>query len=323
MELRIGVFVSKKKVVIALGGNAINKAGEVGTIAEEFKNTRAALNGVIDVIRNGYQVILTHGNGPQVGNFLIRVESGIEKSIPDRPLGVLVADTAGGIGYMIEQSLQNRLRQEGIDLEVVTILSQVIVDPNDPQLKNPSKPIGPFYTNTAAAELIKNRNWQMMEDSGRGWRRLVPSPYPHKIVEKRVISSLVDNEVIVITCGGGGIPIVVNEDGFYEGLDAVIDKDFASSLLANEIAAETLVIATGVEKVAINFGKENQVNLSHISINDCKKMIMEEQFGKGSMLPKIDAAIRFIEKGGERVIITLPEKISEALEGKTGTIITD
>ena len=315
--------MAKEKVVIALGGNAINRAGELGTIEEQFSNTRAALDGIIGVIKNGYQVVLTHGNGPQVGNFLIRVEAGIEKSIPDRPLGVLVADTGGGIGYMIEQSLQNRLRKEGNDSEVVTILSQIIVDPNDPQLNNPSKPIGPFYTSEAASELIKHRNWQMMEDAGRGWRRVVPSPYPHKIVEKRVIASLVENGVIVITCGGGGIPIIVNEDGYYDGLDAVIDKDFASSLLANEIDAETLVIATGVEKVAINFGKENQKDLSKISINDCKKYIFEEQFGKGSMLPKIDAAIRFIEKGGKRVVITLPEKITEALNGETGTIITN
>ena len=310
-----------KKVVIALGGNAINRAGEIGTIAEQFKNTRKALNGVIDVIKLGYNVILTHGNGPQVGNSLIRVEAGHERRIPLRPLGVLVADTEGGIGYMIEQSLQNELIRQSISKEVVTLLSQVVVDKNDPKMKDPSKPVGPFYSEEDAKRLSEERGWSIKEDSGRGWRRVVPSPLPQKIVEENVIKFLVDNNTIVITCGGGGIPVCQEADRTYEGVDGVIDKDFASALLGNITGAESLVIATGVEKVAINFGKENQEDLSEITVAECYKYIEENQFAAGSMLPKIEASIRFLENGGKEVFITLPETISDALVGKNGTRI--
>ena len=310
-----------RKIVIALGGNAINRAGEQGTITEQFNNTRKALDGIIDVIKSGNDVILTHGNGPQVGNSLVRVEAGFEKKIPLRPLGVLVADTEGGIGYMIEQSLLNRLTQEGIERDVVTLLSQVVVDENDPKMKDPSKPVGQFYSEEEAKELETSRNWVMKSDSGRGWRRVVPSPLPQKIVESRVIKQLVNNHTIVITCGGGGIPVYYTKDGLLEGVDGVIDKDFASALLANEINAETLVIATGVEKVAINFGTENQEDLETITLEECEKHINDNQFAPGSMLPKIEAAISFIKNGGKEVIITLPETISEAIDGKKGTRI--
>jgi carbamate kinase len=310
-----------KKVVIALGGNAINRAGERGTISEQFENTRKALGGVVDVIKSGYQVILTHGNGPQVGNSLIRVEAGYERNVPLRPLGVLVADTEGGIGYMIEQSLQNELIRQFISKEVVTILSQVVVDKDDPKMKSPSKPIGPFYTEEDAKKRAEERNWSIKEDAGRGWRRLVPSPLPQRIIEANIIKLLVSNGVIVITCGGGGIPVSQEKDGTFEGVDGVIDKDFSSALLGNIVEAESLVIATGVEKVAINFGKENQENLSEITVADCYTFIKEDQFAPGSMLPKIQASIRFLENGGKEVFITLPEKISEALAGKNGTRI--
>jgi len=313
--------MSEKRVVIALGGNAINRKGEKGTIQEQFANTRQALTGVIHLIKEGFQVVLTHGNGPQVGNFLIRAEAGLEKDVPWRPLGVLVADTEGGMGYMLEQSLQNRLTKEGMDKEVVTILSQIIVDKDDPQMKDPTKPVGPFYTKEEAARKIETLGWQMKEDAGRGWRRVVPSPLPQRIVERNVIKSLVENNVIVITAGGGGIPVYQEEDGCLEGVDGVIDKDFASALLAEEIEAKTLVIATGVEKVAIHFGTERQEDLSELTVDQCKAYIKENQFAKGSMLPKIQAALRFLENGGKSVIITLPETISLALKGKTGTRI--
>ncbi len=314
--------MSREKVVIALGGNAIIRHGEKGTVTEEFRNTRASLDGIIKVIKSGYDVVLTHGNGPQAGNMLLRTQAGIEQfNMPDRPLGVIVADTQGGMGYMIEQSLQNRLILDGIEKEVVTVLAQVVVDPEDPQMKNPSKPVGPFYKPEQAEALIKEQGWKMVEDAGRGWRRVVPSPIPQTVVEKNMIRKLVDAGAVVITVGGGGIPVYYEKNKTLEGVDAVIDKDYASAVLALEIGAKTLVISTGVEKVAVNYGKPDQKDLSEISITDCKKYMAEGQFPKGSMGPKIQAAINFLENGGEKVIITAPEMIEEALEGKTGTRI--
>jgi carbamate kinase len=310
-----------EKIVIALGGNAINRKGEKGTIAEQFRNTRVALSGVVSLIKDGYMPVITHGNGPQVGNFLLRVEAGLKSDIPDRPLGVLVADTEGGMGYMIEQSLQNKLKEENIEFDVATILSQILVDKNDPQIVHPSKPVGKFYDENSAKILEKEHGWIMREDAGRGYRRVVPSPMPTEIIEKKIIKKLVDSDVIVITAGGGGIPVFYDENGMLEGLDSVVDKDFASAVLGNNIAARTLLIATGVEKVAINFGKENQENLSKMTLTDCQKYIDEGHFAAGSMLPKIKAAMHFLERGGEKVIITLPEKMAEAMNGNTGTLI--
>ena len=242
--------------------------------------------------------------------------------MPDRPLGVVVADTEGGMGYMIEQSLQNRLHLEGIEKEVVTILSQVLVDPDDPQMKNPSKPVGPFYTEEQAKKIIDEKGWTMVEDAGRGWRRVVPSPVPQTVIEKNIIKKLADTGAIVITVGGGGIPVYYDSQGMLEGVDAVIDKDLASAVMATEIGARTLVISTGVEKVALDFGKPGQRELDAMTVKECREYLEEGHFPKGSMGPKIRAAVQFIENGGEKVIITLPETIEEALEGKTGTIIT-
>ncbi|MCB0279915.1 MAG: carbamate kinase [Calditrichaeota bacterium] len=313
--------MSSKRIVLAIGGNAINRANQEGTVYDEFRNVREILGGIIGLIRQGYQLLITHGNGPQAGHSLIRVELGLTRHIPGRPLGVIVADTQGGLGYMIEQSLYNRLRLENINKQCVTILSQVLVDKNDPAFQNPSKPVGPFYTELEAKSLEKERGWQVAEDSGRGWRRVVASPIPQGFVEKDIIKSLVEQDIIVISGGGGGIPVYEESNGTLEGLDCVVDKDFSSAILANEIDAEILIIATGVEKVAINFGKENQQDLDRISIADAKRYIDENQFGKGSMLPKIKAAINFLENGGKKVIITLPETIHLAIEGKTGTTI--
>lgn len=314
-------MIEKQKIVIAIGGNAINREGEIGTIKEEFRNTRKALNGIIKVIKNGHDVILTHGNGPQAGKFLMRVEAGIGQHIPDRPLGVIVADTQGGIGYMIEQSLINRLKRAGIKKKVATLVTQVVVDKDDPQLKNPSKPVGPFYAESEAKNIIKQRSWAMKEDAGRGWRRVVASPIPLDIVEKDAIQLLYDNGYVVIAAGGGGIPVYYNDKGMLDGVDAVVDKDFASAVLANQIKAETLVIVTGVEKVSINFRQLNQEDLDIVTVSECKQHIKDKQFPAGSMLPKIEAAIRFIENGGKKVIITLPETINEGIKGLTGTHI--
>ncbi|MBI9030403.1 carbamate kinase [bacterium] len=310
-----------KKAVLALGGNAIIQAGQKGTITEQFKNTRDSLGGVVELIRQGYQLAISHGNGPQVGNMLIQHNAGIQKGVAPLPLGVLVAATEGTMGYMIEQSLQNKLIKEGITNKVITINSQVVVSEDDPSMQNPSKPVGPFYTEEEAKALQSEFGWHITEDAGRGWRQVVASPKPIDIIPADTIKQLVEDNQIVIACGGGGIPVVREEDGTLDGIDAVIDKDFASALLAEKIGAEFLVILTGVDKVAINFGKPDQKELDTLTMEEAQKYYDEGQFPKGSMGPKILAAISFIKNGGNKVIITSIERIVDAFAGKTGTII--
>ncbi len=310
-----------KKAVLALGGNAIIQAGQKGTIAEQFANTRDSLGGIVELIRQGYQLAITHGNGPQVGNLLIQQLAGMDKNIAPLPLGVLNAATEGTMGYMIEQSLQNKLHTSGINKSVLSILSQVVVDKNDPSMLNPTKPVGPFYTAEQAEYLRNEYKWTIVEDAGRGYRQVVASPIPLDIIPADTIKEQVEEGKIVIACGGGGIPICIEDNGTFEGVDAVIDKDFASALLASKIDADLLVILTGVDKVAINYGKPDQKELDTLSIEDAKKYHAEGQFPKGSMGPKILAAISFIEKGGKKVLITSIEKIVDAFAGKTGTII--
>ncbi len=310
-----------KKAVLALGGNAIIQPGQNGNISEQFANTRESLGGIVELIKQGYQLAITHGNGPQVGNLLVQQMAGMDKNIAPLPLGVLNAATEGTMGYMIEQSLQNCLHKTGIEREVLTIITQVVVDKNDPSIQNPTKPVGPFYTKEQADKLIAEYGWTIIEDAGRGYRQVVPSPIPKEIVPFKTIKNLVEQGNIVISCGGGGVPVYIQEDGTFEGVDAVIDKDFASGLLAKEIDADLLVILTGVDRVAINYGKPDQTDLDELSIEDAKKYLAEGQFPKGSMGPKILAAIRFIEQGGNKVLITSIERIVDAFEGKTGTLI--
>ena len=311
-----------KTAVLALGGNAIIKAGEKGTITQQFANTRESLSGIVELIKRGYHLSITHGNGPQVGNLLRQQEAGEKEGIPQLPLGVLNAATEGTMGYMIEQSLQNKLHKSGIKKRVITIISQVVVDKNDPSMLNPTKFVGStYYTAQQAEELHQKLGWILKEDSGKGFRRVVPSPYPIQIIPAATIKELVDRGEIVIAVGGGGIPIYIEEDGTYEGVDAVIDKDFASSLLALEIKADLFVILTGVEKVAINYGKENQQDLDRMTVAEAKRYFAEKQFPAGSRGPKIQAAIDFLERGGSEVLITSIEKIVDAFEGKTGTRI--
>ena len=308
-----------KTAVVALGGNAIGTTGRED-IHQQFANTRKSLSGILELVKEGYQLAITHGNGPQVGNALLRVERTMD-TIPALPLGVIVADTEGGMGYMIEQSLQNKLHREGIPRKVVTIVTQVIVDRNDPSILNPTKPIGPFYTKEQAERLAKKNEWIIKEDAGRGFRRLVPSPIPMEIVEKDIIKSLVQSGTIVIAAGGGGAPVYVEEDGTYEGVDAVVDKDRASAVLARDIGAETLVILTSVDKVCLNYMNPNERPLSWVSVTEAKRYMAEGHFPQGSMGPKIGAAIQFMEAGGKQVIITSPGLVKEALEGKAGTKI--
>jgi len=311
---------TKKTAVIALGGNAITRPGVPDTIANQFANTRRSLDGIVEVIRDGYNLVVTHGNGPQVGNALLRVELTLDKA-PELPLGVCVADTEGGMGYMIQQSLQNRLRDEGIARPVVTVITQMLVHPDDPDVANPSKFVGQFYTEEQAREFQKTRGWQMKKDADRGWRRVVPSPVPYRTIEAETIKLLMDSGTVVIAAGGGGIPVYIDHRNWYEGLDAVIDKDLASSVLAGEIGAEILAILTSVEAASINFGKPDQQRLGRVTLGQIKEYYEAGHFPRGSMGPKIQAAIRFLEHGGRMVVITSLENAGLAFKGEVGTRI--
>ncbi|MFQ5824412.1 MAG: carbamate kinase [bacterium] len=306
--------------VVALGGNAITREFEEGNITQQFANTRRSLVGILDLIKKGYRIALTHGNGPQVGNALIRVEE-TRHLVPPLPLGCIVADLQGGMGYMIQQSLQNKLQRSGIGREVVTIVTQVIVDRNDPSIINPTKFVGPFIKEEEIEEIVYKRGWVIKEDPGRGFRRVVPSPIPLEIVEKNIIQRLVDEGTTVICSGGGGIPVYVEDDGTYEGVDAVIDKDLAAAILARDIDADELYILTAVEKVALNFRKSHEIQLESMTVREAKQYMEEGHFPKGSMGPKIQAAINFIEAGGKAVVISSVEKMTEAVAGHTGTRI--
>lgn len=313
------IMNDKKIAVVALGGNAISVGGN-STIYEEFANTRSSLKGILPLIEQGYELVITHGNGPQVGNKLAQVEATMDR-IPPLPLGVLVADTEGSIGYMIQQSLQNALHRRKINRSVVTVVTQVIVDKNDPSILNPTKPIGQFYPQEVAEKLAKEQNWHIVEDAGRGWRRVVPSPMPLQIVEKNIIKRLFEEDVIVIAAGGGGIPIYLEDDGTYEGIDAVIDKDYASAVLANDLDADLLVILTGVDRVAIGFNTPNCQYLDRLTVAEAEKHLAAGEFPKGSMGPKIKAAINYLKAGGKEVLISSVERAAEAIAGETGTRI--
>lgn len=314
------IMANHKTAVIALGGNAITKSNQEDTIANQFANTRKSLDEIVELAREGYGLVVSHGNGPQVGNALLRIELSRGKA-PILPLGVCVADTEGGMGYMIEQSLQNRLRAENIDRMVTTIITQVIVDKNDPAINNPTKYIGQFYTEEEARNYESKRGWSMKKDANRGWRRVVSSPIPIATVPGKFIRRLVDQDIIVIAAGGGGIPIYIDDNGNYEGFDAVIDKDRASAVLANEIGAEILAILTSVDKVYINFGKDSQKGLDTITVSEAENYLKEGHFPSGSMGPKMEAAIQFINNGGEMVIISSLEDAQKSFNGEAGTRI--
>jgi carbamate kinase len=308
------------KAVVALGGNAITRKDIPDTIANQFRHTRDSLAAIIPLVRRGYNLAITHGNGPQVGNAILRVELARDKA-PILPLGVCVADTEGGMGYMIAQSLQNRLWRDQIHRAVATIITQVVVDRNDPALADPSKFIGQFYTEEEAKRYAAERGWTVKRDGDRGWRRVVGSPIPTGIVEGPVIRAMVDDGTIVISAGGGGIPVYVDDDGTYEGLDVVIDKDRASAVLARAIGAETLIILTEVDRVALHFGKPKQRFLDRMTLAEASRYFDEGHFPPGSMGPKIEAAIQFLEGGGREVLITSIEKAGPALDGRAGTRI--
>ena len=309
-----------KRVVIALGGNALEDKSLPTTAESQLKVVKKTSEFLAEIICAGYEIAIVHGNGPQVGRILLATEAAKDIT-PAMPFDVCGAMSQGYIGYHIQQGLKLALEKRNRILPVVSVITQVVVDKNDKAFQNPSKPIGPFYSEQEAKKLSEEKGYTVKEDSGRGWRRVVPSPMPMKIVEIGTIKTLWDT-TITITCGGGGIPVVENEDGSLEGIAAVIDKDLAAERLAEDMEADTLMILTEVEQVSINFNKPNQENLSHLTIEEAEKYIEEGHFAPGSMLPKILAAVNFAKsRPGRKAIITSLYNAIEALDEKTGTVI--
>jgi carbamate kinase len=314
---------NRKIAVVAIGGNSLIRDSKHVSVEDQEDALRETARHMADMIAAGWEVAIGHGNGPQVGFILRRSEIAAKyEGMHEVPLDVCGADSQGAIGYELQQALQNELFHRGIKKNVCTIITQVLVDQTDPAYQNPSKPIGGFMDETEARRRATEMDWSVVEDAGRGWRRVVPSPKPKEIVEIDSVKTLVDSGVVVITVGGGGIPVVDVGKGEYRGTAAVIDKDFASSLLASAIHADLFLIATAVEKVAINFGKPNQQWMDRMTVTEVKKYLAEgTHFAKGSMAPKIEAILWYLESGGKAALITNPENIGRALRGETGTWI--
>jgi carbamate kinase len=315
--------MAKKVAVVAIGGNSLIKDAKHQTVEDQYLAAKETCHHIVDMIEAGWDVAIGHGNGPQVGFILRRSEIASKvEGMHEVPLDVCGADSQGAIGYALQQNLQAELASRGIEKEAATIVTQVMVDKNDPAFGKPSKPIGGFMDEAEARRRQAELGWSVVEDAGRGWRRVVASPIPQKVVELGSVKRLLDTGVVVITVGGGGIPVIETSPGSYQGIAAVIDKDFASSLLARLIHADLLLISTAVEKVALNFGKPNQQWLDRITLSEAKKYLNEgNHFAKGSMAPKIQAIIWFLEAGGKEALITNPENIGRALKGETGTWI--
>lgn len=314
--------MNKKLVAIALGGNMILQKGQPKTYEQQMKNLRVATDVILKIIEMGYGVILTHGNGPQVGNILVQQKSGVKDGIPEQPLNICGAMSQGQIGFMIQTALEERLYEHGlIQKRVVAIITRAVVDYKDSAFKEPTKPIGPFYTEEEAIELHNKTKDTYINDAGRGFRKVVPSPIPLEILEGDTIRRCVKAGDIVISVGGGGIP-VARENFTFIDVEAVIDKDRATEVLATQIDADILMILTDVSNAYLNFKKENQEKIEKISIQDMKKILDEGQFSKGSMKPKVESAINFIKNGGQLSIITSPEHAIEALQDQAGTRIT-
>ena len=310
-----------EKLVIALGGNALQSKDSAATAESQLQVVKKTAQHLADISRRGYEMAIVHGNGPQVGRIVLASETAKEV-VPPMPFDVCGAMSQGYIGYHIQQALKYALAERGRRLPVVSITTQVVVDRADPAFQNPTKPIGAFYTAEEAERVRVEKGWSVREEATKGWRRVVPSPQPRRIVEIEAVKLLWDH-AIVITCGGGGVPVAENEDGTLEGVAAVIDKDLSAELLAEQVGADKLLILTEVEKVAVNFGKPDQKDLDQLSLAQAAQYAREGQFGVGSMLPKVQAAMRFVRYDPEKeAIITSLDKCLEALEGKTGTHIT-
>jgi len=319
-------MAGRKMVIVALGGNVLIRENEKGTVEQQWRHAEEMCRRIFPLIERGHNIVITHGNGPQVGNLLIKNEQAA-RIVPTMPLDVCGADSQGEMGYMIQQALLNELRRNNLRRFVVTMITQVLVDGDDPAFRNPDKPIGPFFEEDRAEQLRREQGWRMIEDSGRGHRRVVPSPEPKRVIQKDMIKLLAEAGHIVVACGGGGIPIMKDNGGDYVGVEAVIDKDRASGLLASLIGADMLVILTRVSRVALNFGTPEQKDLGRMTLSEARRYLDEGHFAPGSMRPKIESAIRFLEGQPEgtavtrEVIITDPEHLAEALEGKHGTRI--
>jgi carbamate kinase len=311
----------QKTAVIALGGNAISPSGETGTISEQFAHTRESLAAIMNFVHEGYNLCITHGNGPQVGDELLRMDL-THDIIPPLPLGVCVAGTQGTIGYMIEQSLQNELKKESIDREVVTMITQVVVDKDDPAILNPTKFIGPRYTKDEINPLAQKLGWTIAEQNSDEWRRVVPSPLPQYIMHGKSTKALIDRGTIVIASGGGGIPVFKKGDDNLDGLDAVIDKDYAAALFGRILKAEEMWIITDVDCVYLDYNSPSQKPLSAVTTEALEGLLKEGQFQAGSMAPKIEAALYFLKYHGQKVVITSIPEVGNAIRGKSGTTIT-
>jgi carbamate kinase len=319
MTSRFFSFV-RPLAVVAFGGNALLRPGDSGTTTQQLERAREAVRQLLPILARGYELIVVHGNGPQVGNILIQADCASDR-IPPQSLDFCVAQTEGSLGFLLELAFANELPRAGIRKEVVTFVTQVEVDAADPAFLAPSKPIGPFFTRERAAALEKSLGWTMAEDSGRGWRKVVASPKPRSIRGVDVAASLVNRGFIVIAAGGGGIPVVVSEEGEVRGVEAVIDKDYSAGMLAASLSADLFVVLTGVDRVARDFGKPTETALPELDVALARQLLDEGQFPPGSMGPKIDAAIRYVEAGGREVLIARAETLPEALEGTTGTRI--
>jgi carbamate kinase len=310
----------EKVAVVAIGGNSLIKDKGHQTLPDQYAAAQETCRHIAEMIQEGWNVVITHGNGPQVG-FILRRSELASHELHEVPLDICGADTQGAIGYMIQKALHNEFRRRGMNKQPVTVVTEVLVDGNDPSFKNPSKPIGSFMTQEEALKRRDVEGWDVVEDAGRGWRRVVASPIPRRIVERDSIKSLIDAGFIVVAVGGGGIPVVEDENSDLVGAAAVIDKDYASSVLANAINADLLLISTAVEKVALNYGQADQVWLDEMTLAQAKRYLAAGHFAKGSMGPKIQASIWYLVRGGKEVLVTTPENITRALRRETGTRI--
>ncbi len=312
--------MNRKIALIAFGGNAILPSHQRGLQSEQMKNAQKAAKLMIHIVKKGYELIMVHGNGPQVGNLLIQMEEAVTK-IPPFSLEVCDAMTEGSMGFMLEKAIINELRKNSVDKEAATIVTQVVVDKNDPAFENPTKPVGPFYTKYRSQILSREKKWKMVEDAGRGYRQVVPSPKPIDIVPKRIIHELVRSGRIIICAGGGGIPVIINGNGLFQGVEAVIDKDYASSLLAREVGVDLFIILTNVPRVYLNFGTPEETPVPVMAVEEANKYLEEGQFPPGSMGPKIRSAIEFIASGGSEVLITSASHLKASLVNRAGTRI--
>ena len=310
-----------RRAVIALGGNAITQPGEEGTVEQDYANLERSLDGVLDVLERGYELVITHGNGPQVGNQMIRVELA-KGEAPPLPLDVMGADIQGGLGYMIERVLRSKLRRRGMVHRVCCVLAMVEVDAHDPAFREPTKFVGPFYKQEQVEALVRERGWRMKEDKGRGWRRVVPSPEPKSVIQRQEILTLLEAGTVVISGGGGGIPVARSGSGELVGVEGVVDKDLASAVMALALGAPELIILTGVDRVQIGYGTPAARALNIVTVAEAREHMAQGHFPAGSMGPKMEAACRFVEGGGSRTLITNVFTLGEALAGTTGTWVT-